>query len=153
MLAVSLSSATDRPTTSTVSVSAPELHRQIDAQDLIDLELVGRRRGQLEALFLRRDEIGADGQQRNGVRAPSLGGRLTSQARGVLVILIFASVTGAPLASVTVPVIWPVAVWAPAVLATQRKTASSAPRDATCFAHRGSPDPEPSDFEDPPTDP
>ena len=105
MPAVSLSSATDRPTTSTVSLSDPELHRQIDAQDLIDFELVGRRRGQLEALFLRRDQIGADRQQRNGVRAPSIGGRLTARPVSVLVILIFAPDTSAPLASETVPVI------------------------------------------------
>jgi hypothetical protein len=58
-----------------------ELHDHVDAKHLVDLELVGGRDSELEAVLLRRDHVGADRELRHRVGAPVAARGLTSQAR------------------------------------------------------------------------
>ena len=136
-VAVSVSRAVVAAFTSTISVTAPGANP--DRRGRPDRRTGGCpsawRRGSLERGGHR---VGADGQERERVVAALIRDGLARQARQVAVTVTVAPGTTAPVESLTVPVIWPVAVCALAVPAIASR-ASTAPSSSARFLYHHPP--------------
>ena len=114
------------------------LQLQVDALDLIDVQLHVGPHGDLEAGLLRRDEVDADRKQRHRERALIVGVRLARQPCLLVGDRDLDLRHHRTARILTTPVICPVAVWARALPAIP-STTTSATMTPNCCSHGESP--------------